>query len=168
MVPPFHLRYSSVEPPSYLRQAFGSRTEEERRCDGGTTEVSAFGAGGPVAKTRFGQGTLAETVPKVPVGDDERPCEPKLLRESPELRHRGGRSPWMWVLRQFRLWAYGGMPIADYERLPSRGMVRSATTNQLGSQGRSKRHPRHIPALWTGRLGSLALGTLPVHSRNKA
>ena len=52
-------------------------------------------------------GTLAETVPKVPVWEDEGPREPKLLRKSAEIRACGGRSPWMWVARQSRLSAFG-------------------------------------------------------------
>ena len=68
--------------------------------------VATYMAGGPVAETWFGWGMPAETNPRVPVWEDERPREPRAIRESAGIKARGGRSPWMWVARRSRLSAF--------------------------------------------------------------
>jgi hypothetical protein len=101
-------------------------------------------AGGPVAETRLRWGSLAETGPKVPVWEDERPREPKLLRESAEIRARGGRSPWMWISRQSRLSAFGlqgGTLQVRCHRLAARVERRGWRGVRKGRPRREKRSP---------------------------
>ena len=52
-IPPSHLRPTSDVPPIYLPVSGGRRTEVDRRCDGGTTEVCPAGASPGAGATLF-------------------------------------------------------------------------------------------------------------------